>query len=75
MPDVLATLGLDGDAADELPDVATAAGLVTALLGDLPSTGDRARWCGWTFEVVDLDGRRIDKILVSPTASASNSRW
>jgi putative hemolysin len=75
MPDVLATLGLDADAAEELPDVATAAGLVTALLGDLPSTGDRARWCGWTFEVVDLDGRRIDKIMVSPTASASNSRW
>jgi putative hemolysin len=75
MPDVLATLGLDADAADELPDVATAAGLVTALLGDLPSTGDRARWCGWTFEVVDLDGRRIDKIMVTPTASASNSKW
>ena len=38
---------------------------IAALLGDLPSTGDRARWCGWTFEVVDLDGRRVDKVLAS----------
>jgi putative hemolysin len=65
LPDVLATLGIDGESADELPDVATAAGLITALLGDLPGTGDHASWCGWRFEVVDLDGRRVDKVLVS----------
>jgi putative hemolysin len=66
LPDLLATLGIGADAAEELPDVATAAGLMTALLGDLADTGDHSDWCGWRFEVVDLDGRRIDKLLVSP---------
>ena len=66
LPEVLAALGIDPEAAEELPDVATAAGLMTALLGDLADTGDHADWCGWRFEVVDLDGRRIDKLLVSP---------
>ena len=65
LPDVLATLGIGRDAPDELPEVATAAGLVTALLGDLPATGDHVDWHGWRFEVVDLDGRRVDKLLVS----------
>jgi putative hemolysin len=65
LPDVLATLGIGRDAPDELPEVATAAGLVTALLGDLPTTGDHVDWHGWRFEVVDLDGRRVDKLLVS----------
>jgi len=65
LPDVLATLGIARDAPDELPEVATAAGLVTALLGDLPTTGDHVDWHGWRFEVVDLDGRRVDKLLVS----------
>lgn len=66
IPEVLATLRIDGEAAEDLPDVATAAGLVTALLGDLPRTGDRVSWHGWSFEVADLDGRRVDKLLVSP---------
>ena len=66
IPEVLASLGIPADAADELPDVATAAGLVTALIGDLPAPGDRADWNGWRFEVVDLDGRRVDQLLVSP---------
>ena len=66
LPELLATLGIGADAAEELPDVATAAGLMTALLGDLADTGDHSDWCGWRFEVVDLDGRRIDKLLVSP---------
>ena len=35
-------------------------------IGRLPSTGDIAVWEGWRFEVVDLDGKRIDKVLASP---------
>ena len=66
IPEVLASLGIDAEAAEDLPDVATAAGLVTALLGDLPAAGDRVSWHGWRFEVADLDGRRVDKLLVSP---------
>jgi len=35
------------------------------LLGRLPSTADVVEWNGWRFEVVDLDGKRVDKVLVS----------
>jgi putative hemolysin len=45
----------------------TLAGMVMLLLGRLPTTGDRVDWEGWRFEVVDLDGKRVDKLLVSRT--------
>ena len=43
---------------------------VLAQLGHLPTTGESFRWRGHRFEVVDLDGRRIDKLLVQRLASA-----
>lgn len=44
----------------------TLAGLVLARLDRLPSTGDAFEWQGLRIEVLDLDGRRIDKLLVAP---------
>ena len=44
----------------------TTAGLLLTLLGRIPGTGDAARWQGYSFEVVDMDQLRIDKILISP---------
>ena len=73
-PELLQTLRLSPDAVDDLPDVATAAGLFTVLLGELPKTGDRVDWQGWRLEVVDLDGTRLDKLLVSPVPPAAASR-
>ena len=35
------------------------------LLGRVPASGDVATWEGWRFEVVDMDGKRIDKVLAS----------
>lgn len=46
------------------------AGLVLNLAGVLPEVGAHVTLAGWRIEVVDLDGRRIDKLLVAPTASA-----
>ncbi|MFZ4650686.1 MAG: hemolysin family protein [Rubrivivax sp.] len=46
----------------------TLAGMIMLLLGRLPRTADRVDWEGWRFEVVDLDGKRVDKVLVTPTA-------
>lgn len=46
-------------------DYSTVAGLVLELAGQLPQTGDRVLWHGWDIEVVDLDGRRVDKLLVT----------
>jgi putative hemolysin len=43
----------------------TLAGMVMLLLGRLPATTDSVDWDGWRFEVVDLDGKRVDKVLVS----------
>lgn len=57
----------------ELPDedrgrYNTVAGLLMAVSGSLPVTGERIECVGWVFEVVDLDGRRIDKVLATRTA-------
>jgi putative hemolysin len=49
----------------------TLSGMMLLLLGRLPATGDRASWGGWKFEVVDMDGRRIDKVLASREAERS----
>jgi putative hemolysin len=46
-------------------DYETVAGLVLALLQRLPETGETATYQDWHLEVVDMDGRRIDKILAS----------
>ena len=46
----------------------TVAGFVLGRFGRLPGKGDVVRWGGFRFEVVDLDGRRIDEILVSRVA-------
>lgn len=43
----------------------TLAGLVISLLGHIPTTGDVTRWGAWRFEVIDMDGLRVDKVLIS----------
>ncbi|MEO5695160.1 MAG: hemolysin family protein [Usitatibacter sp.] len=43
----------------------TLSGMVMFLLGRLPNTGDHVPWADWKFEVVDMDGKRIDKVLAS----------
>jgi len=47
-------------------DYATAAGLALSVLKHLPEVGERFAFGGWRFEIVDMDGRKIDKLLVSP---------
>jgi putative hemolysin len=52
----------------ELPGAGTyhtVGGLMLALLKRVPKEGDRIIWAGWRFEVVDMDGRRVDKVLAS----------
>jgi putative hemolysin len=44
----------------------TVAGLVIGELQHLPTTGEIIETLGWRFEVIDLDGRRIDKVLATP---------
>jgi putative hemolysin len=44
----------------------TAAGMVMAALGHIPQTGEVFEWRSFRVEVVDLDGARIDKLLITP---------
>lgn len=46
----------------------TLGGLVMFLLGHIPRAGESADWERWRFEVVDMDGKRIDKVLASRRA-------
>ncbi|MEN9925340.1 MAG: hypothetical protein RL268_1466 [Pseudomonadota bacterium] len=50
-------------------DYATAAGFALSVMKKLPHEGEHFHEQGWRFEVVDMDGRKIDKLLVSRVAS------
>lgn len=43
----------------------TLAGLIIEQLKHIPQSGERTEWNGFNFEIVDMDGARIDKVLVS----------
>ena len=43
----------------------TMGGLLNLLFGRIPKELDKAKWDGYTFEVIDMDNTRIDKILVT----------
>jgi putative hemolysin len=51
----------------------TLSGLMMYLLGRLPQTGDHADWEGWRLEVVDLDGKRVDKVLAARLPEHGNA--
>lgn len=57
-------LGSDLTPEDD-PPYTTVAGLVIHHLQRIPDLGDAAVSSGWRFEVIDMDGRRIDKLLVA----------
>jgi putative hemolysin len=50
----------------EPSDVTTVAGLVVVELGRIPAAGDAVDIAGSRFEVVDMDGVRVDKVLIRP---------
>ena len=51
----------------------TLSGMLMVLSGRLPQTGDVAEWEGWRFEVIDMDGKRIDKVLAARVNSDTGS--
>ena len=65
-----ARLGLKAEPENDVGNYHTLGGLVMWLAGSLPQTGDVLIWKKWRLEVVDLDGKRIDKIQVTPIPSA-----
>jgi len=61
---------------EELPDEVsggyhTIGGFVMHQLGRIPMAGEHFRWDGLSFEVMDMDGKRVDKILVAELPDAA----
>ncbi len=64
--DIFAELFALGGAVPEQRDYHTLAGLVLEIVGAIPRTGEFFTWKGFRFEIMDMDGNRIDKVLVTP---------
>ena len=65
IPELKDCLGIVQVPEEERGRYNTLSGMVMLLLGKLPQTTDRCEWEGWEFEIVDLDGMRIDKVLAT----------
>ncbi len=61
---------------DELPaeeaNYETVGGLFMALVGRIPVVGDHFEWQNLRFEIVDMDGHRVDKVLVAPVLPSTS---
>ncbi len=71
VPEMKDRLGLKALPEEDRGRYNTLAGMIMLLLGRLPNATDRVDWDGWRFEVVDMDGKRIDKVLVAPIAETA----
>jgi putative hemolysin len=66
IPELKDRLGLRAVPEEEKGKYHTLSGMLMWLIGNLPRTADVVEWEQWRFEVVDMDGNRIDKVLASP---------
>ena len=71
--DLRELLHLDHLPGEQEHDFRTIAGMVMTAFGHVPQTGEVFSWRGIRFEVIDLDGARIDKLLVTPAPSLEPS--
>ncbi|HEU0112946.1 MAG TPA: hemolysin family protein [Flavisolibacter sp.] len=65
--DFLSRFGKADWASDEEYSFDTLAGCILHELERIPKTGDQLKWRGFDIEVMDMDGHRIDKVLVVPS--------
>jgi len=72
MEEVTTHFGMDNLPEEEAGAYHTIGGFVMARLGRVPKTADAFEWGGMRFEVIDMDGRRIDKVLVARKPAASS---
>lgn len=68
--EILQLEGLPGEKRDAYQ---TIGGFVFTRMGRIPSVSDSFEWNGWRIEVVDMDGKRIDKVLVRPCPSENEN--
>lgn len=63
--DVVETVGIRHPELTAPRNFSTVTGLILAKMDRIPEIGDHVEWLGYRFEVIDMDGPRIDRILVS----------
>ena len=73
VPELKDRLGLKELPEEDRGRYNTLAGMIMLLLGRLPETTDSVEWGQWRFEVVDLDGKRVDKVLASRLPADADS--
>jgi putative hemolysin len=65
VPELKDRLVLDAVPEEDRGRYHTLSGMMMLLTGRLPKTGDTIDWEGWRFEIVDMDGKTIDKVLAT----------
>ena len=73
VPELKDTLGLEAVPEEDKGRYNTLSGMLMLLMGRIPNAGETVAWAGWQFEVVDMDGKRIDKVLASQQDLASTA--
>jgi len=73
IPELEDLLGLNSVPEEDKGRYHTLAGMVMLLLGRLPRATDQVDWEQWRFEVVDLDGHRIDKVIAKRMTEPGDS--
>jgi putative hemolysin len=65
IPEFKDCLGLESVPEEDKGKYHTLSGLILLILGRMPNPGDSVVWESWKLEVIDMDGKRIDKVLAS----------
>ena len=65
IPELKDRIGLRAVPEEDKERYHTLSGMLLLLLGRLPQTADTVQWGDWKFEIIDMDGKRIDKVLAS----------
>ena len=73
VPELKDRLNLDAVPEEERGRYHTLSGMVMLLTGTLPKEMDTVEWEGWRLEVVDMDGKTIDKVLATRTTDAAHA--
>ncbi|MCG5260619.1 HlyC/CorC family transporter [Cupriavidus gilardii] len=66
IPELKDRIGLRSVPEEDKERYHTLSGMLLLLLGRLPQIADSVSWLDWKFEIVDMDGKRIDKVLATP---------
>ena len=66
VPELKDTLSLETVPEEDKGRYNTLSGMLMLLMGCIPTAGEAVEWESWRFEVVDMDGKRIDKVLATP---------